>query len=397
MKFEFDTLKPTNVSRVFITALIFLGLFQMYGWAAREAQQVFLVCGTICMVSLFMKNIWLTLFMMWTVFLYCYSHFQLGQIYLTNIFFGSVLYIFSMISFKKEHIDKYLTVFLWFVAANIGFSVIQTLGGDWIYKMAMFTKENGFEGTIDSNDPCGFMMFRSAYGMLAAMAMPVIMTRRWKTSLWLGLAMFVPIYISSSSVAVLAGIVAFLFSLWHAPYLLGRVSRYKRLVVVGMAVVLLVGGLWYAAIRDDHVTSFNARVNQWKLVLGDTVTHPLVGWGLDSYRVVTKDKTWLYAKDPYMTKDNKLSADIWDNPHNAFVSFVFEWGYIGLFFVVGYIASVFKRFKKANPTSNAIALFGVFLVTVILSLAHFPLFLARMMCMIVPMMALFEIETERYA
>lgn len=391
MKIEFDSLKPITTAKLFITSLIFLALSMMYGMGFREAQQMFFVCGIIALVSLFMKNIWITAFILWSVFSYISHGFQLGTIYLTNIFFGSVLYMFSLTCFKREDIDKYLNVFMWFVAGNMLYTVLQVCRWDFLFQMIIMTKQNGFEGLTESNDPVGFMAFSSAMGMLMALATPIIMTRSWKLAIPLGILMIVPIYLSSASIAVIAWIFSVIFCLCYKrfPY---KIKKFKTAIIIGISLAFLLGGILYATKKDDALASFGARANQWKLVLRDAVIHPVAGWGMDSFRNITPEKKWHYAQNlTKLTNNPNYGVEIWDNPHNAFVSFAFEWGFTGVVIVLGYLGAMIVSFRRSRKLPNTIALFGVCMVTVILSISHFPLFLARFMCFIVPMAAMLEV------
>jgi small basic protein len=300
-----------------------------------------------------------------------------------------VLYIFTGACFKKEHIDKYLNVFLWFVVLNLGYMASQLSGWDFIFKMRMSTIQNGWEAPIESNDPCGFMAFRSAAGMLMAMAIPVIMTRPWKLALPLGILMLFPIALSSASIAVIAGIFAILFCMYQKRYF---VRKWNNIIIASLALALLVGGAGYATKKDDALKSFGDRACQWKLVLRDSMVHPIAGWGMDSFRNTTKEKKWQYAQHyEVLTGKKGFSVDYWDNPHNLFVSLAFEWGWIGVFLVIGYFVDLTRRFRLSYSSSNTTALYGVLMVTLILSISHFPVFLARFMCFIIPMAAMLEI------
>lgn len=365
----------------------------MYGWQFRECQQIFLICGVMAIMALWLKNIWIIGFVLWSIFSYISHGFQMGQVYLSNIFFGSVLYFFSLGCFKKEDIYKYLNVFIWFVVLNLWYIVPQTLGYDPIYQMTMWT-QNGFEGFQESNDPVGFMAFRSAMGMLMAMAIPVVMTRTWKLAKLCGFLLIIPIFVSSASIAIIASGFAILFVLWHSKF--GKMRKFKTLIITLLALAFLVGGCLYATKRDDALRSFGERADQWKLVMRDAMIHPIAGWGMDSFRNITEEKKWHYAKclNQIQGKDNQFATDIWDNPHNMLVSLFFEGGIIWVIMFLGYFIDITRRFLRSYRMPNTVALYGVMIVAFVLSLSHFPLFLARFMCFLIPMAAMLEIELE---
>lgn len=394
MKLEFDPRNPVPVARIYIIGLMFLTLFQMYGWQARESQQMFFVCGIIALVALFLRNLWITGFVLWTVLLFIINRMTGGQVYLSNIFFGSVLYLFSRMVFKES--EKYLNVFMWFVVANLWLSVCQVFNLDFIYRTVNYTKESGFVGFTENNQTIGLMGFQSAFGMLCAMAIPVIMTRPWRLAFLLGVGMFIPIYLSSSSISVAAGMAAFIFSIWNNPQVLGKFSKYKKRIIAGILALFILGGIGYAKFKDDNISSYDARLQQWKLVLQDCQTHPIVGWGLDSFRNVDAEKTWQYARGATKLGDGSgYSADIWDNPHNIWVSLQFEWGFFGVILVLGYLVDLTRRYLKSWRLPDQTAIFGLMVSVMILGTAHFPMFLARFMVFIIPMAAILENSFER--
>ena len=136
----------------------------------------------------------------------------------------------------------------------------------------------------------------------------------------------------------------------------------------------------------------------WHMALMDAKQRPMTGWGLDSYRNYTKQKPYIYIKDPHMDisedkKSRRLTAGFWDNPHSLLISLFFEWGIFGIIILGGYIRFCAIRFMRAIKDPNTLALTTVGLMVLIVSLGHFPMFLSRFCVIIIPLAAMYEIQT----
>lgn len=367
--------------RYFIIGFLFLGLTSIVGVDTREAHQFFYMLGIMVITGLILRNIWLTMFLWWTVFLYSFFKFNVGQIYVTNIFFGCILYYLTKLAFKKEHIDAFLNGFMWLVAMTCGYMILQVLNFDFIYKMGMHSTR-GFGGYFDNSDPAGFFGFKACMGVIMTMAIPVFATRKDKRAIWFCLVLFVPIYISRSSICMAGGIITWLFVLWY------KVRR-RDFWLISSAIVTL--GVLYVVFVDMPMGTLPDRLYLWKLTLRDCIIHPISGWGLDSFRGYTELKKHVYVMN--MTPlPNGVGYNIWDNPHNLYVSLFFEWGILGLIFLGGYLRQCGIWFHKSIKSPNTLAIGGLLLAFFCVSFAQFPMFLARCAVIIIPCFGLYEIQ-----
>lgn len=267
---------------------------------------------------------------------------------------------------------------------------VQLSGLDWIFKQRIDTVE-GFMGWQRHHTAAGFMGFKACMGMLMAFGIPLIASKPYKWAIPLSCVLFVPIWLSESSICILAGAMGLLFVLWYkiSPFL----KRRQKLAVYGLLCLLLMGSaIIYAFKVDSTPTSIDLRLVAWRGVLEDTVIHPVTGWGLDSFANVTEKKKHLYMLNPIKTPEGNVHMEFMDNPHNLYISLMFEWGIFGLIFLIGYLRQCRIWFMRAVKEPNTIALAGFGLVVIIVSIAQFPMFLARMVALIVPMAALFEIQ-----
>jgi len=308
---------------------------------------------------------------------------------LYNIFIGLVLYVTTRAAFKREHTRMVLNAFLWLVLINIVEMCLQHVHLSFLFAPVVHTADGA--KIIDNSiiDAAGIMCFKAAMGMVMACGVPVLLSR-WnrydKSSLWcllgaIGLA--IPLYISRSSMACMAALTAGLIVLWY------KIDRKAWYIVVGVGVTAFA---CFVAFVDAPMGFLTSRLSLWQVALKDAIVHPVVGWGLDSFRQVTEWKKHIYAMDVIQHAEY-LSAAHWDNPHSLPVSIAFEWGAIGVAILVGFVRDIIVRFRTVQKTDDVLALFGFIVVILLVSLAQFPMFLARTACFIIPLFALYEIET----
>lgn len=395
LKREF-TLK---VIRCFIVGMVFLCLTSIIGLGTRTAHQFFLKLGIMIIFGLLLRNIWITLFLWWTVFLFTYFKFNMGTMYLGSVFLGCLLYYLTKLSFRKEHITFFINGVLWLAFLNVGYMVIQVSGFDYIFSTAMNTTL-GFKGYIENTQAAGFMGFKACAAMLVVMTMPLLLSRWNLTAKIACFGLFVPLYLAQSSIAILAAIVSILFVMWHKVSTI-RIKGFRvpKWVVLGIIVGLLttLGTLYI--VKVDSPAGPRERASMWKMVMTDTVVHPITGFGLDSFRKVTKSKAHIYAMNYVKSKDPETGQTVeffnyWDNPHNLIVSLAIEWGYIAIFLLLGLLRQYGVWFNRAIKNTNTIALAGFGIAFLIVSMAQFPMHLARMVVIIIPCLALFEITVR---
>jgi hypothetical protein len=378
-----------KVIRCFVIVLCFLGMLTAVGMQEREIQQWGFMLGLIVIFGLLLRNIWLTLFVGWTVFLFAFFKFEVGLIYVTNIFFGCLLYYLVKVAFKKEHINFFINAVLWFTALNIAYIALQISGNDFIFRYIAPDLSN--LGQITPNiTPTGFMGQRAVCGSFLALCVPLLASRDSKIAILGALGLFIPMYICRSSLAIWAGGVGLGFVLWY------KIPKKVWFTIVAMVFLLCV--VYYLKVEKPGYDRFP----QWKRTLHDCMRHPVIGWGLDSFRNVTSYKDFRYMAEmhnipigeaiyPFWGK-NVISY--WDNPHNLLLSLFFEFGVIGLFLLGGYLRQCGMWFIKSLKEPNVIGLFGFILVAMLVSQAQFIMFLARTAIIVIIGVALFEVSIK---
>lgn len=371
-----------KIIRCFVITLCFLGMLTAIGMQEREVQQWGFMLGLMVIFGLLLRNIWLTLFLGWTVFLYAFFKFEIGLIYVTNIFFGCLLYYLVKVAFKKEHINFFINAVLWFAALNILYMALQISNFDFIYR---YLRPDGFEANkiVANLVPTGFMGQRQICGTFLALCVPLLASRPSKLAIIGALGLFIPLYFSYASLA-----------LWSAGIGLGFVLWYKipKKVWFTIAVIVFSFFVFYFVKVDKPGTS---RVMIWKQILNDCVRHPITGWGLDSFRNTTSYKDFRYKEiSGQMTGTNYGYINWWDNPHNLLISLFFEFGLVGLFLFGGYLRQCGMRFLKAIKDPNVIGLAGFILVALLVHQGHFLIFLVRTAVILIIGFSLFEVATE---
>jgi len=367
-----------RVMRGFLMLLVFMCVAYLHGVDARNAQQFFFSLYIMILFGMLLDNWWLTAFLWWTVALFAYHNDPTGTLYVSNVFFGLVLYYIVKKAFTRDKIHLFFNAILWLVVLNLALMLLQLWGYDFIHQMKIHSLNKFVEV---HRDPAGFMGYKAAMGILMAMAIPILFSRANLMSRIGAFAMFVPLYISRASSCMVAGVLGLLFVVFY------QYRKFFWYLLVGLVILCCL----YIKLVDMPMGTMNDRIGQWRVVLRDCTGYPIVGWGLDSFRNITKKKKQKYCMPPVNDKGN-IHIPVWDNPHNLVVSLVFEWGIVGLIIAVGYIRSCVMRFGRAIKTRNLIALSGFILVTLVVSIGHFPMFLAEFVVIIIPMVALFEIE-----
>ena len=365
-----------KIIRCFVITLCFLGMLTAIGMQEREVQQWGFMLGLMVIFGLLLRNIWLTLFLGWTVFLFAFFKFETGIIYVTNIFFGCLLYYLVKVAFKKEHINFFINAILWFAVLDIAYMAIQISGFDFIYRFIDAAPDITSLGKMTANTlPTGFMGQIAINGAFLALCVPLLASRRSKWAIVGALGLFIPLYFSKATLCLWSAGVGLGFVLWY---------RIPKKVWWTIAVIIFSFFVFYF-IKVDKPDY--PRVMQWKRVLQDCVKHPVTGWGLDSFRNITSYKDFRYS-----AVQGQGFILWWDNPHNLSVSLFFEFGFIGIFLLGGYLRQCGMRFLKAIKEPNTIGLFGFIIVALLVSQAHFIMFLARTASIIIIGFALFEIQ-----
>ena len=275
--------------------------------------------------------------------------------------------------------------------------------------------------------PDGMMGLPSFFGMLLAITAPVIMTIHPA----LILVTLCGVLITKSIFCVLATAVGVLF------YLYGVYPRIRRflciLVIVPILLLPIVKGKY-----DPN--NLGKRLHIWPMVASKAF-HSMwtgIGVGADSrvlFLEFCKTKAYYFSvnvkpenieplkakildiahregvdttrleavhfkqPDPFPIigdiqdelRGQGLNGYIWGHSHNEYLQIFLIFGLPGIFILVGYIWDIVGRYRKEIlKDRETIALMGSMYATMIISLAHFPFYLAKIVCVIIVFQAILD-------
>lgn len=336
----------------------------------RLGQEQFFQLGITVLIIFLIDNVYLGLFLAWSVFLYAFFNFTTGGVYVMNLMMACLLYHITYKFLDPKDIKTVFKILLGLCVLNVIWMLMQYFDFELIWKRSA-------DGAW-ARDLVGLMGIKAALGMLFALCIPLACYFHT----FLGILLFIPMYFSQSSNALVAGMIGLLFHLYH---------RSKKLFAITLLLCIFAGG--YYVSQDSKANMFTNRFNLWKVSLRDAFDHPIAGWGLDSFRNINPVKNFMYFENAQtnqvsraMYEDGKFNlspefikpgqiADPWDNPHNLFVSLMFEFGLFGIVILTLLVIDIFKRFNAYVP--EQLALLGFMIVLLVLSIGQFPFFLTR--------------------
>ena len=357
---------------------------------------------------------WLGLFGIWAIFLFGMYNFSVGKNCLINIVCGLLVYFACLLTLEKEDFKTIRLALAIICGINLVYVTSQFLGYDPLFNV------KGCD--VWSTDYIGFFAIKCAMGMYFAFCMPIIASIKW----WIPLIFFFPIGLSVSSGAMLAAIVSYLFYLWHIPNFkrttfkminlkfsmplkeIARIYLKKRWQFFSLLLLLFLGGSFFILKIDSPMGMYKTRPPMWKVVLKETLRHPVLGYGLNSIREgnirfikrCDSNKT-LPAKriegNKFAIPEKCDKFDWWDNVHNEYLQLFYEFGVFGLICVVMILIYIIKRFINIpKPYSEElIGCIGYFIALMCASIVQFPLHLARLAHLLPVMLAFFVILTEQ--
>jgi hypothetical protein len=237
----------------------------------------------------------------------------------------------------------------------------------------------------DNTLPVGFMGNTAVCGSFLALCVPLLASRNSKWAIAGAIGLFIPIYITVVTLAWWTAGIGLGCVLWH--------KIPKKIWFALMAGVVLLCVFYVFKVEKP---GYDTRLPIRKNVLSDGIRHPITGWGPDSFRNTTSYKNFRYRYGPGIIPAGG-ELNWWDNPHNLIISLFFEFGLVGLFLLGGYLRQCGIWFMRAVKDPNVVGLFGFLIVAVLISQAHFIMYLARTAIIVIIGAALFEVATKENA
>ena len=349
--------------------LILLPTFYVVGMDIRHAQMNFFQISIIILLGLIHVNKYIGWFLLWVGFQFLFFDVPNKSYILQNIFFGALLY--HLIVKYDVTPKKYLWAIMWLLVFNAFWVGRQLLQSDPIFHPVDLQFQTTF------SDVGGFFSLPAFMGSYASAAAPLL----FATSLWLTPVVLVSLFLSKSSFSILAAIIAVLFILWFR----------KRLFFWIIGAILIISSLVYVIKKDLPTGQFQRRFNVWKLIEKEAWKKQFLGHGVGTYgdkyvfvetspslkNAMVKNNQELarfliddaisqkkeevvnvlmtanlkeFESKELKVKLNRQGFDfhIWGQAHNEFLQMFFEYGLIGLSFIILFIVDLFKRFCVQN-------------------------------------------------
>lgn len=410
--------------------IILLPTFYVFGKDLRLMQMNFYQISIFVLIALFHVNKYIGALLLWAIFQFLFFKDSPSQSHLlTNLFLGAVVYHFITKYASPESFKKYFWAFWGVLLLSCFWIGLQVNQIDPIWIASNNPQQNTF--ISEYSGWFGLPQFMGAY---ASAVLPLGFLLH---PLLFPFAL-IALCCGKSSFAILGGLVASLFFWWFR----------KRIVFWIIILVFGAGSLFWVMKYDKPGGQFHRRLNMWGLVIEKSFQKQFLGYGLGSYHqnytflefqpnnkvakngmvqnnqellgflIVQSDKLPSPQREnvlSVLTKINpkqslnltavrdlisKNGADfnVWSETHNEFLQSFFEFGFLGLFFILGYFYDLFKRFFKLGLQKEKIclALAAAVIAIVINSIGHFPFHVARLAGPFLVIMALFETMIFRY-
>ena len=401
LKFNDIALKAL-IAFIFICPMYYNNSINLGDSTLRISQETAFQWGiTVLFAVTLLENIYLALFLLWSCFLYVYFNFpSIGGNYVMNIFMFCLLY---QIVYKIVNVDNVHRIFhaiTIFCAINLVMLLMQTLGYDPLF---MRKGEMNF-------DKVGLMGLKAFLGSFLAMCIPIVAYYNVRMSAML----LIPIYFTESSCAMLAGMVAYIFMIYQF-----HLKKARRVFLVILFVFMSLATIF--VIKDYKTLMFEDRFSLWKISIKDSLTHPVVGMGMDSFRNLGNFKPFVYFKNVRTNESFKVSResvleyintgklnvpsgsnvkqgdtlDPWDHPHNEYVSLLYEFSIVGCLIILFFMRNIYIRYKAMSFNRTVTLLFAFFIIVSIISIGQFPFHVARNVYLIGIMLPIFYKLTEK--
>jgi len=139
---------------------IFFDPLKTQGYLRLNQEQFFQVGATLLFAICFLENIYLSLFLIWSVVLYAYYGFPgIGGNYVMNIFWASVVYQVTYKLINSNNVDKLYKTIIYLCILNIAWMALQLFNFDLIFM------DRG-EYAVS---PCGLFGLKCFMGMFLAL------------------------------------------------------------------------------------------------------------------------------------------------------------------------------------------------------------------------------------
>jgi len=372
----------------------------------REFQEAFWQIYSMGFLVLFVGNIWVSLFFIWAVALYCINGDGVGSQYLINMFVGIMLFMASKTHFRRFVLRTEMKALYWVAGLTCVWMIMQYLQFDPLYVLA----DGAGNRTDNVSDLVGLFGLKAANAGFFALIAPLVA----HVCAPVAVLFIIPIWLGQSSGAILAFAVAMLFYFFFT---------WRKLVYVLVPVAMIVGTIYFMGDRKADPFMFTSRLGIWHAGVKKALARP-IGYGPDSWRNLNKYKNFMFMGDEwrrpaiaYHIKDGTYNfvyygvnpqkqkavesiilknPNIWDNAHNLYVQILFEFGVVGLVILGFFVRDMVLRFRAMKVKSKElVAVTACLIGFAVLSITQFPLYLARLGFLFPIVLGCFYAITER--
>ena len=373
------------------TFLFFVPIFYIPGLIdGRLVQERFFHVMAMLFISLFLGNIWITLFIWLNMLLFVIHGCEVGSSQVMSVFISSILFLISRNFFQDRSIMPYVRALYLVAALSMVWMVFQGFGIDPLNTQ------------VTSN---GIIMYDKRFdlmlGLLALSAFNGIFMCITASFMifhsWIALLLIIPVLISTSSGAILG--FGFLVAFWSY-------FKLRRLFIWIIASMLLAVGLYTFLDKKHDPLTYSSRFENWHLMIKQTLLMPL-GYGPDSFRNYHRNKNFTFWSDEdynpiirirqsngkdiikYYSADSGRSLERfkdripshlseWKEAHNEFIQFAFEYGILGVILLSFFCREIWMRFVLSNKDDETLALFACLAIYALVSTTQFPFHVARL-------------------
>lgn len=325
------------------------------------------------LLAVVIEDLFVSMFMLLSVFHLLFFSNPFSQTHLfQTIVNGFVFHVFSTYEIKG-----YKLALLALLCLNIAVACVQFLGGD-VYTWMTWA-------------PNGMLGLPAYLGIVSNIVTPVVCL----FSPWFFILGVIGVFWSKSMFCVAAFVVSTLMMTFQ---------RWKRNLLVLVAVICLAVA-FQPLVSKDHISQSSRRFPVWKMVLSKAFRNPFFGCGMGSFdqqlifelskgtlsgekriyfqaKNVPENKEFIIKK--FKEVDRQLGKGVtierWDNIHSVYIDLFYQYGFLGLFLLIGFIYRLASDFidKRLWLDKECMALMSSFVAILIVSAVHFPLSVAKM-------------------
>ena len=339
----------------------------------RSIRTVGFFCLSIIVCAFLQKNNWLRLFIVWCVINWWLHFFRpmYSDVVLTNILSALILFIGIKHLLKTNvlSVNALMTLICFSILFQYGWAILQMFNIDPVFYPVSAKGE-----PISINMPIvSWSGNTSIFGIFLA-SFSFLLLRHFKIK---GFPLFFLI-VTPMLLIVKNATTIICFFAGLTTYIMVNLSISKKLTLrrILLFIVPAIVGLLLFLIYVKH-PNFD-RWEIWKQALPNVINHPIIGTGLSSF---IQYNVWIQVNTPVA------------QAHNDYLQIVLELGFVGAFFLFGYIVNRLLFFFKYVERKD-VALLSCIVAFLTSALTMFPMQLAELSTYLIIVLACLEYNCE---